>query len=627
MNFTKYFVHLSRVAAISLLFCGLNLVGQPSGGPYGPIQQNYEIPSDAKIVYFVSPDGSADADGLSLESPTTIESAMMQVSTGDAIILRGGVYRTGDLVFNQGITIQPYLGEQPILKGTKIAADWETLPGGIWRTKWETLFPLAPQSWWRRERHVRDTPVFMFNNDMVFIDGVFLKTKGYPAELDESSYCVDYEQGYIYIGTDPTNRVVEISAYDNALTRKIDEVHGKTSDKIGPKIRGIVFTQYAYRAIEIEGYNPEEVSPEENHGKDVVGTILEHCTLSYCSRVGAYLRGNHMIIRNNLVSDTGTEGLFILSSNDVLLEKNIITRNNEEAIEGYFATAVKIFNQCYRVTVNDNLVIDNNHSSGIWYDVGNVDGVFTNNWLQNTTDGFFFEISKGVICAGNVFVNCVTGSRILNSSGAKVYQNTYINSGAAFQRTARSAVGDHFDWHPASGPDVDERQGHEFVNNLVVGHKDFKFALLMVWQTADLTDRLTEPMFDSVNNNVYIHTGTSRYSEKEKGSIRYMKRYFPNDYFQGHPVISWSPFDNEISHKLFDSLEEFKALDNGFEQDSMALKDYNGPLFQGMRLGNFSLTKEFADRVSVPSLPDFIEAVLPDTYKNINWPGAFPVIE
>src|SRR5690606_30807825 len=114
-------------------------------------------------------------------------------------------------------------------------------------------------------------------------------------------------------------------------------------------------------------------------------------------------------IRNCLVSDTSTEGIFILSSNDVLLERNIIRRNNVEGITGYFASAVKIFNQCYRVTCRENLIIENADSSGIWYDVGNIDGVFVNNWIQNSDNGFFFEISKGAICAGNVFVDCDKG--------------------------------------------------------------------------------------------------------------------------------------------------------------------------------------------------------------------------
>ena len=66
----------------------------------------------------MAPDGKAEATGIQLAQPTTIETAIARVQTGDALILRGGVYRTGDLELNQGVTIQPYMDEQPVFKGS-----------------------------------------------------------------------------------------------------------------------------------------------------------------------------------------------------------------------------------------------------------------------------------------------------------------------------------------------------------------------------------------------------------------------------------------------------------------------------------------------------------------------------
>ena len=67
----------------------------------------------------------------------------------------------------------------------------------------------------------------------------------------------------MYIGVDPTNRLVEITAFDGALVRTSGECHGKASDRKGPSIRGITFTQYAYRALEIEGKKPATLVSEE----------------------------------------------------------------------------------------------------------------------------------------------------------------------------------------------------------------------------------------------------------------------------------------------------------------------------------------------------------------------------
>ncbi len=125
---------------------------QPSGGPYGPIPQNYALPKDAAHIHYVAPDGNPDAAGTSLAGPTTLESAIARAVTGDAIILRGGTYRTGGLKLNQGITLQPYADEQPVLKGTRVADKWGAQGNGLWSMTWSNLFPMKPQSWWRRDR-------------------------------------------------------------------------------------------------------------------------------------------------------------------------------------------------------------------------------------------------------------------------------------------------------------------------------------------------------------------------------------------------------------------------------------------------------------------------------------------
>ena len=131
-----------------------------------------------------------------------------------------------------------------------------------------------------------------------------------------------------------------------------------------------------------------------------------------------------------------------------------------------YEVITKIFNQSYRVTCKDNLVTNLNNSIGIWYDVGNVDGVFINNWLEDihydethrnpgdvypSGSGFYFEISSGAVCAGNVFINCDTGIHLRNAADVEMYQNTLVNSQVLIGRTERTAQGDHFDWHPSTG--------------------------------------------------------------------------------------------------------------------------------------------------------------------------------
>lgn len=603
---------------ISLILCSISVTAQPSGGPYGPIRQTYDLPKVSGKIYYVAPYGKAENNGMELIKPTTLEKAISLVETGDAIVMRGGTYRTGGMLLNQGITIQPFKDEQPILKGSYIATEWEDMRNGLWKTTWSRLFPSKPDDWWQRHRHGKTTPLHRFNNDMVFVDGKFLQSAGWEGETDNNSYFINYETKKIFIGTDPTNRLVEITAFDVAILRTTDECHGKISDKKGPVIRGITFTQYAYRAIEIEGFYPEGLSSENNHGKDVTGTILENCEISNCSRVAAYLMGDSLVVRHCKVSDTSTEGLYIISSSDVLLEKNIFTRNNIEQISGYYPAAVKIFNQSYRVTCRDNLVIDLPYSNGIWYDVGNVDGIFINNWVQDVGDvnrkfsknrfwpsdnGFFFEISKGVICAGNVFINCDQGIYILNSSDAQIYNNTLINSTATIGRTPRGQSTDFIiKWHSSTGPGVDERDGHVFVNNMLTADENYDRPLFVAWQTASLCKKLSKPQLNQLDHNVYVRSPDNA----------------------SNALIMWSPVKNKECRIMFESLEDLQKLHPKFSANSQYFADYSGPLFKSDELGHYQLLSGFPGSKAGARLPAEIGKLLGQSEKEVPFIGAFP---
>jgi hypothetical protein len=550
----------------------------------------------------VAPEGQATALGTTPAEPTTLEAAIAKVVTGNAIVLRGGTYRTGNLLLNQGITLQPYADEHPVLKGTLVATNWEALRDGVWKTAWPRLFPAKPADWWQRNREGMRTPLYRFNNDMVFIDGQPLKAVGWEGEMDERSCYIDYEAGQVYIRVNPANRLVEITACDSALIRTNGVCHGKPSDGKGPVIRGITFTQYAYRAIEVSGREPEGLADPSTFGKDVVGTTLEHVTISHCSRVAGYLRGDKLTLRHCRISDTSTEGIYIISSADCLLEQNIFARNNVEKITGYYPAAVKIFNQCYRVTCRDNLVLDQPDSNGIWYDVGNVDGVFINNWIQDAQDGFFFEISKNAICAGNVFVNCDKGIRVLNSTNVQVYHNTLVNTVASFERNERSAVGDHFGWHPSTGPDVDQRDGHVFVGNLLTADEGFQKPLLRFEQAKGLCGRLTRPQVTRFDDNVYVRRGDAA----------------------GRALIVWSPAAGGNCTVEFKTLEELRKRHPEFEAHSLYLPDYFGAVFKSSRLLNYELIRAVPQPAAAP-LPAPIQQLLGWSKLAAPVAGAFPL--
>jgi len=131
---------------------------------YGPRSLSYDLPKDAGSIWYAG--ATTEGDGQSPESPASLSSILPRLRTGDAVILRGGTYRTGSWTLNQSITLQPYRDETVRFSGTEIAAEWTKVRGGLWRCAWDNLFPDEPHSWWRR-KFEKDSPLHLFNGDMV----------------------------------------------------------------------------------------------------------------------------------------------------------------------------------------------------------------------------------------------------------------------------------------------------------------------------------------------------------------------------------------------------------------------------------------------------------------------------
>jgi hypothetical protein len=191
---------------------------------------------------------------------------------------------------------------------------------------------------------------------------------------------------------------------------------------------------------------------------------------------------------------------------------------------------------------------------------------------------------------------------VLNASKVQIYQNTFVNSMACIGRNARSAQGDHFGWHPSTGPDVDERDGHVFANNLLVGDESFNRSLLFIWQPASLCEKLDKPQLKQLDYNAYV-----RGAEKTS-----------------YPLVLWSPVSNEKCQTGFESLEELRKLYPEFSANSRYFAGYNGPLFKGTELGNYQLLPAFSGAKSAMPLPAQISKLLGPAKKDGRYVGAYP---
>jgi len=219
--------------------------------------------------------------------------------------------------------------------------------------------------------------------------------------------------------------------------------------------------------------------------------------------------------------------------------------------------------------------------------------------------GFFFEISKGALCAGNIFLNCDNGSFVLNSCDVEFYQNTYINSKAAFGRTDRNPANDYFGWHSATGPGVDERDGHVFMNNLIVRDDKLYAPLLEVSQSPVLCDTLHTLQFRKMDHNVYV-----KQTKKDSNAM-----------------IVWSTVNEDSCLYMFDSPSELNEMYPAFSAHDMYFDHYEQTVFQDAETKNFRLSDDFPGLRAAGKLPQKISKILGRETGTDGYVGAYPLLK
>jgi hypothetical protein len=184
----------------------------------------------------------------------------------------------------------------------------------------------------------------------------------------------------------------------------------------------------------------------------------------------------------------------------------------------------------------------------------------------------------------------------------RLYQNTLVNTVASFERTPRSAVGDHFGWHPATGPGVEARHGHVFVGNLLVADEWFRKPLLNVEQTEALCGRLTESQLTQLDGNLYVRRGD----------------------VASRPLIMWSPAPGERCSVALGSPAAVTKLRPGLEARSRSLDGYAGALFKSPELNNYELVPSFSATAAGDPVPADVRKMTEWAPDGGRLPGAYP---
>lgn len=518
---------------LSLLTPGIAAAGTGTATLDDIKDTNYAIPSDA---YFVSPDGKPNNSGKNPNSPWSVEKAIYSAPSGSTIVFRGGIYRNVDTTIRKKLTLQAYPQEKPMLKGSVEVTGW-VADGNMWRKDgWNYSF--APNM--GSEFIDRQHPMAGYR-DMVYIDGVALKQVRSKAEVAPGKFYVDYAQNRLYIGNNPTNKSVEATAHDSALS-----MWKGGSDPSGTVIRGLGFAHYADRAISVG-------APK---------VTLENNTFVWNGQQGVMTFGSndYAIIRGNIFSYNGRVGLRSSASNNLLLENNTFSHNNVEHFSKIWDAAGVKITETDGLVVRNNLV-ENNDSIGIWIDISAINTKIVHNTARyNDMIGIFFEVSHKAIIASNISHDNGIGIMVSNSSNAKVFNNTLVNNNTNMlikdtkrNNTNRSEIAQGITWVARNN----------VIKNNIFSNTNGGAHLAA---SSCYTKAPSKEMIAAINSNGYYRTS----SKKPRRAIK------------------WS-LGAAKCDVTYNSIADFRSATN-FEQGALSIDDVStNPFFVNEKNGDYRL--------------------------------------
>ena len=229
-----------------------------------------------------------------------------------------------------------------------------------------------------------DSPRCGHSEDL-FIDDQLLHHAGSLSDVGTGSWFFDYANDTVYLGDDPTGRVVELSVVPYAFHGDADEV----------TISGLVIEKYA---------TPAQEGTIDSRGdrEDLVGGAGWSITDNV-------VRWNHgvgiaattgAIVRGNAVYENGQLGLAAKGAG-VTFEGNEISGNNTAGFSAGWEAGGSKFAFTSGLVVRNNHVHDN-LGVGLWTDIDNIDTLYEGNRvIDNERMGIFHEISYDAVITGN----------------------------------------------------------------------------------------------------------------------------------------------------------------------------------------------------------------------------------
>ncbi|NPA35424.1 MAG: T9SS type A sorting domain-containing protein [Chlorobi bacterium] len=294
---------------------------------------------------YVSPTGDDDNPGTIDQPFKTIQQGVKSVESDGTVYVRGGIYREEVTVYTNGITIEAYSNESPVIKGSVVATGWE--PRGDF---WKKFVDIQPQQ--------------------VFVDGNNpLQQIGMPSEYivndDTKRYMSQvgtdindmapgrfwWESDTLYIwlddSSDPNTHEIEVSQNRRVLN---------LLSSSGSVVKGIT----------IEHSNCNTFAEQDAAVKLGVNCVMDSCTVQWCDFGGISMNDGAQVL-NCEVLHNGATGLNASSCGNFLIKNTRIAYSNyRNFYSQWHAGAFK--GATYAWGTIENCEIDHNNGAGLWFD-------------------------------------------------------------------------------------------------------------------------------------------------------------------------------------------------------------------------------------------------------------------
>lgn len=319
---------------------------------------------------------------------------------GTRFVVSAGVHRLAG-------ALTPRLGQQllgqhgAVLSGSKPLTGWVPADGAWYVDGQSQRLPIKDTG----SANVCLPGAMCHAAEDVFVDDSPLRQVATRAELAAGTFWFDYSADRIWLGSDPTDRRVETTVLQRAISGARDVV-----------LRNLVIEKFGntYQSGAISG---EELS-------------IVHCLVRLNHGGGIFSYGGEL--RHNVIDRNGQIGLGGGGTGQTVEDNEIVGNNTMGFDPGWEAGGTK-FAHTTDLVVRGNWV-HGNEGNGLWTDIDNLRTLYDANLVEdNTGIGIFHEISYRAVIRDNIVrrngsrsttFNGRVGINVTNSPDVEVTGNT-----------------------------------------------------------------------------------------------------------------------------------------------------------------------------------------------------------